>query len=267
MRDFSLKKYMQLLKTLQNQGFSFQTLEQFSDCPKEKVVILRHDVDRSPKNALQIAKLENELGIKAIYYFRTIPKTFQPEIIKAISELGHEIGYHYENLSEISRKKRSEIRDKKSDEILFDLAIKDFIENLKRLREIVPIKNICMHGSPLSKYDNRDLWEKYDYRTEGIIGEPYLDIDWNKVFYITDAGRSWNNKKVSIRDHVKTNFDIEINSTHDLINKFKLGEMPTQTMLNIHPHNWACNYSEWLKIFTWQSSKNIIKRLITNKKK
>jgi len=49
------------------------------------------------------------------------------------------------------------------------------------LRKIAPFKTICKRGSPLSKYDNRRLWDKYDYREEEIICEPYLDIDFNKV--------------------------------------------------------------------------------------
>jgi hypothetical protein len=59
-----------------------------------------------------------------------------------------------------------------------------------------------MHGSPFSKYDNKKIWEKYDYRDYGIIAEPSFDIDYDEVFYITDTGRSWNNSKVSVRDKV-----------------------------------------------------------------
>jgi hypothetical protein len=43
---------------------------------------------------------------------------------------------------------------------------------LEKLREFYPVKTICMHGSPLSKYDNKKIWEKYDYRDYGIIAEP-----------------------------------------------------------------------------------------------
>ena len=124
-----------------------------------------------------------------------------------------------------------------------------------------------MHGSPLSKYDNRLIWEKYDYRDFGIIAEPNFDLDFNKVFYITDAGRSWNNDKVSVRDKVDSNFDIKIRSTQDIIDKIKSGEMPDQIMLNIHPHNWANNKGEWWKILLWQSIKNIVKRAIIKIKK
>ncbi|MBA7530624.1 hypothetical protein ES705_22833 [subsurface metagenome] len=82
------------------------------------------------------------------------------------------------------------------------MAIESFQKNLETLRKIAPVKTICMHGSPLSKWDNRNLWEKYDYKAFGIIGEPYYDVDYSKVLYITDTGRKWNNQSVSVRDKV-----------------------------------------------------------------
>ncbi len=59
-----------------------------------------------------------------------------------------------------------------------------------------------MHGSPLSKYDNKLLWKYYNYRDFGIIGEPYFDVNFSKVLYLTDTGRRWNGEKVSVRDKV-----------------------------------------------------------------
>jgi hypothetical protein len=59
-----------------------------------------------------------------------------------------------------------------------------------------------MHGSPMSKYDNRLLWIKYDYRAYGIIGEPYFDVDFSGAAYYTDTGRMWKGDNVSIRDRV-----------------------------------------------------------------
>ncbi len=55
----------------------------------------------------------------------------------------------------------------------------------------MPVSTVCMHGSPLSRVSNLDLWKKYDYRGLGIIAEPYLDIDFDEVFYLTDTGRRW----------------------------------------------------------------------------
>jgi len=47
------------------------------------------------------------------------------------------------------------------------------------------------------------LWKRYDYKGLGIIAEPYLDIDYNQVFYITDTGRRWDGDRVSVRDKVE----------------------------------------------------------------
>lgn len=68
------------------------------------------------------------------------------------------------------------------------------------MRTLVPVSTIVMHGSPRSKHDSRDLWKHYDYRSLGIIGEPYFDIDFSKVFYITDTGRCWDGDRYSVRD-------------------------------------------------------------------
>jgi len=48
---------------------------------------------------LRTALLENELGIKSVYYFRIVAQSYNENIIKQIADLGHEIGYHYEDLS------------------------------------------------------------------------------------------------------------------------------------------------------------------------
>lgn len=45
-----------------------------------------------------------------------------------------------------------------------------------------------MHGSPLSKYDNREIWKKYDF---------------NQFFYLTDTGRRWDGK-YAVRDKVES---------------------------------------------------------------
>ncbi len=258
MQDFTLTTYKKLLQELLTNGYSFQTLQDFVQQPEYKTFILRHDVDRKPENALVIAKIEKETGIKASYYFRTIPQTFKPQIIKEIAEMGHEIGYHYENLSYISKK--YEVKDKKK---LYEMAIEDFINNLKESRKLVPIKTICMHGSPLSKYDNRDLWKKYDYRDFGIIGEPYFDIDFNEVLYLTDTGRAWNTSGCNVRDKVQSKYNYNFKSTFDIIEALEKNELPDKTMLNVHPQRWTNNSFKWTWELAFQKMKNIAKKAIT----
>ena len=106
-----------------------------------------------------MAELEHELGIQSTYYFR-VPYTFKPDIIGKIRGLGHEVGYHYEVLSKANGD--------------YEKAVELFEQELNEFRKICEVKTICMHGSPLSKYDNRDLWTRYDFRDFGIVGEAYL---------------------------------------------------------------------------------------------
>jgi hypothetical protein len=174
MIDFTLAMYRLLLSKLWDAGYAFATFEYFLDKNRsfEKVVVLRHDVDKRPFNALKVAEIEHWMGIRASYYFRTVKTSFDEEVIRKIAGMGHEIGYHYENLSEMSK-----TRGVGSEARLFELAFDDFKRNLEKLRTLTPVKTICMHGSPLSNWDNRNLWKRYDYHDYGIIGEPYFDLD------------------------------------------------------------------------------------------
>lgn len=47
--DFTFETYSESLKALQRQGFCFQTVEGFMADSLERVVVLRHDVDRLPR--------------------------------------------------------------------------------------------------------------------------------------------------------------------------------------------------------------------------
>ena len=214
MPDFTLHTYKKLLETLLSKNYSFQTFAQYLKEPAHRSVILRHDVDAKKLNSLQTARLEYDMGITGTYYFRMVPESFDEDVIMQIHELGHEIGYHYEDVSAcaargnipryfkpgLQNRRIAESQNNDISEVLATIAIKSFEENLKTLRRIAPVETICMHGSPLSRRDNRLLWKYYDYRDFGIIGEPYFDLDFNKLLYLTDTGRRWDGESVSVRD-------------------------------------------------------------------
>ena len=50
--DFTLTIYTELLKSLLKNGYAFQTFEQFMTKPANKVVVIRHDIDKLPANAV-----------------------------------------------------------------------------------------------------------------------------------------------------------------------------------------------------------------------
>jgi len=255
--DFTLDAYQLLLASLKKNGFIFQTFEEFLSAPLNgKVVVLRHDIDRRPQNALRLAQIEHCLGVEASYYIRIVKSAWNQNIIKKIVALGHELGYHYEDMTIA----------KGHDEKAWDL----FKVHLAKVREYYPVRTICMHGSPLSKWDNRKLWEKYDYRKEGIIGEPYFDVDYLKIFYITDTGRSWNKTGASVRDKVIGGLQLEIKDTAQLIRLIDTGNIPEKLIINTHPQRWFNFGLNWIKELVYQNMKNIVKMVFlsyTHKRK
>ncbi len=255
MRDFTHKIYREFLTTLKKNSFQTITIEEFHKSKYDKskpFILIRHDVDRRPNSSLEMAKIESSMGVKATYYFRTIPKTLKPKIIKEIVDLGHEIGYHYESLAETNGD--------------YKRAIEDFEENLQKLNEIYPIKTIAMHGRPTSKWDSRLLWDRYEYKKYGIDIEPYFDIDFQKILYITDASRKWDNESTNLRDRVDSGFDFVFRDTRDIIDLLNEKNSPNYLMINIHPEHWAEGVVEWYRVFFIREVKNFIKKLIIRDK-
>ncbi len=246
--DFTIDIYRELLLSFKDVGYAFQTFEEFIKTPKSKVVVLRHDVDLKAINSLQTAEIENKLGVKASYYFRVTPQSNQPHIIKEIVRLGHEIGYHYEDLSLYNGDKEK--------------AIAHFEKQLAYFRTYYPVKTICMHGSPTSKIDNRSIWDSNTYKGFDIIGEPYFDVDFNKVFYLTDTGRCWDGERYSVRDKVNSSFQLSYHTSNEIIQALQKENLPNQIMITTHPQRWTNNKIQWLKELILQTVKNQIKRLL-----
>jgi hypothetical protein len=274
--DFTLKIYHNLIEALIWQGFSFQPFADFLKKPEYKVIILRHDVDRLLMNSLEFARIQAKMGIKSTFYFRVVQESWNERIIKQIAELGHEVGYHYEDIGLIAQQHK----DIKSEEELVKLAIKSFTMNLEKLRKITLVMTICMHGNPMSKWDSRLLWKYYDYHDFGIIAEPYFDINFNEVLYLTDTGRRWDGDNYNIRDkeyNYKT-YEERINnakrkvtpspplllsssfhSTFDIIKAAEKGLLPNKIMMTFHPQRWTNQLLPWIKELVWQNTKNIAK--------
>lgn len=258
--DFTLSKYQQLLVALQQQGYQFITFEQYCDkVVKGEVlpaqyIIMRHDVEAVPENSLVFAQIEHELGIRASYYFRVVPASNQPEYIQQIAALGHEIGYHYEDMAICQGN--------------VEHAYAHFQQQLQYFRRFYPVRTICMHGAPTSKWDGKELWKHYDYHALGIIGEPYFDVDFSQMFYLTDTGRCWDGYKVSVRDKIPVYQDewvkqgLVYHTTDDVIRAAEQGTLPARIMITTHPQRWTNNILAWSKELLMQSLKNIVKRLL-----
>jgi hypothetical protein len=253
--DFTIKKYEQLLNSLIESNYSFKTYSEYVLNPGKHFVILRHDVDDKPENSLKFAEIQAKKGIYGTFYFRIVPQSYNEIIIKKITDLGHEIGYHYETMD-----------TNKGD---VDKAYIEFCRNLEKFQKLTTIKTISMHGSPMSPFDNRAIWHKYSYKKLGILAEPYFDINFNDLFYITDTGRRWNGHLYNIRD--KATKDNPVTNPHflslnykyttDIINAINGNSFPTKAMLNFHPQRWNNEILPWTKELIFQNIKNQVKRV------
>lgn len=256
MKDFTLAKYNELLRTFLSKGYVFLTFENYCTAEHlpDRYVILRHDVDRCPQNSVATAQIENKLQARASYYFRVVPESNQPDAIRRIADLGHEIGYHYEDMALAHGD--------------IDQAFAHFEKSLHYFRTYYPVRTVCMHGAPTSRYDGRNLWEKYDYRKSGILGEPYFDVDFSQVLYLTDTGRCWDGYKVSLRDKIPVYQDewlrkgLTWHTTDDIINALENNTFPLRIMMNTHPQRWAESKGQWARELIVQNIKNIVKRIL-----
>jgi hypothetical protein len=246
MIDFTYKQYSSLCNELIKSGFTIMTVKEYLSSPlKEKYAILRHDVDSRPLRSLKMAQLEQSMGVTSTYYFRHTKDVFIPQIIKEVADLGHEIGFHYEVLSK-----------SKGD---YTRAIALFEKELADFKEIGEISTICMHGSPLSPYDNRDLWKKYDFRDFGIMGDAYLSMDAHQ-YYASDSGWRWD-KKYKVRDLMPGQAEFEVKTTEDIILAIRECRIPSLYLLT-HPGNWASNRSEWIVAWGRNLVGNTVKSLV-----
>ena len=249
--DFTLGKYQDLCQVLVKNYKVYPVFDFLLKKPEGNIAVMRHDVDRKIKNSLLMAEQEYNMGISSTYYFR-YPSTFKPDIINKIRDLGHEIGYHYEVLSKT-----------KGD---FKKAIALFQSELEEFRKICPIDTICMHGSPLSKYNNRDLWNVYDYHSYGISGEAFLSFEKKRenLRYLTDTGRTWSGKH-SLRDVMRKESGkddpLSLESTDNLIVWLSQGS-EKKLYLTIHPERWSSNSGEWLVWSFLDFSMNVGKRVL-----
>ena len=245
--DFTLKKYDALCAALIQNDYQSLWMSDYiagSQKPKGKIILLRHDVDSRPQHALKIGGIEHQHGLSATYFFRTVGELFDPDTIQALHALGHEIGYHYETLSQT----RGNI----------EKAVLLFGSELERMRKIVPVKVASMHGSPLRPWDNRAIWEQTTPTDFDLVGEAYRDIDYERVIYLSDTGRSWNPTRYNLRDVTGASHQFHAEATDDLIALLGENEMEHLCLLT-HPERWQDDKLAWLVQTIRDVATNLVK--------
>ncbi len=201
LKEFTYKAYINLLSYLQTRYsiISFNEIS-FTNNP---YVILRHDIDASLKQALNMAKLENQFGIKSTYFvllshdlYNVLEKNNIKNLMK-ISQLGHDVGLHYDLESYDSyRREYSECLE--SEIMLLESIIKK------------EVKTISMHNPSIINKEDPFL---FTHKFINAYNPKLYDL------YVSDSCRAW--------------------YTDDLRKLLELGHNKVE--LVIHPFLWSEN--------------------------
>jgi hypothetical protein len=211
--------------------------------------VLRHDVDRRPRNALRIASIEALLGVRATFYFRRREIRRQVPLIRRIAEAGHEIGYHYEALA-LARGNLS-------------LAREIMIEDLEALRRTAPVTTAAMHGSPLSAYSNLSVWQSLSLRDVGLDSEAFLVVNSPDWIYFTDTGRTWKQRVTNLRDYAPNAAVLPpgVATTRELAGYIAaMGD--GNLCVTAHPERWNPPGATYLLSFAQDALSNLIKLIL-----
>lgn len=250
--DFTRNKYDEFCRTIVAEGRQGCTVASLLTSQAQldlsgRLVVLRHDVDRSVKSAVAMARIEASHGLAASYYFR-LPASWDEPAIRAISEMGHEVGLHYECV------------DKAKGDMPQAATI--MASELAQMRQIVNVQTVSMHGNPATRYDNRDFWRHYSCEQFDLVGEVYMTVDFEKVLYYSDTGRTWEEGKHNIKDFIpqgkKTVRDKPIlKSTDDVIRQMRADDR--SLYLLTHPSRWTGGPVSWAKSFASDQIINLAK--------
>ena len=179
MKPFTHDYYKKCIEFARGRGFSMHTMHDFLEKnPRDNFIVMRHDVDLSLKHALEMARLEHSLGIKATYFVRTSGKySITGKELRSIAAMGHEIGLHFDS----------------------DIAQKGFKPEMLKQKELLEkASGTRIFGAALHKLKKfgcdeiGDLHFMEPYLGElGLEYDAYSDAFLKKMKYISDSSRHW----------------------------------------------------------------------------
>lgn len=143
-------------------------------------LILRHDIDASLKPALIMAQLENRLKIKSTYFVLFSYKLYNLLekdsilMLRKISELGHEIGLHYDlEVYETHNRKATDMLKQ-------EITLLESIVNQ-------PVVSIARHNASIQN------------QGDPLIATNYINASDNSLYdiYVSDSCRAWDIESLS----------------------------------------------------------------------
>ncbi len=186
--SWTYEHYCYCLQQAKDKGYSIISFEEVKNISQNQpFIILRHDIDCYLYRALNMARIENKLGVRATYFVRVHALSYNVfeynayKALKEIHSLGHEIGLHFESIdfSYITGENPREVflREKKVLEMVLDISI----------------VSAAAHGehSPAGPRHNRSFFKSISKKQAGIHYDAYDKTFIRDMKYISDSFGYW----------------------------------------------------------------------------
>jgi hypothetical protein len=202
LKDFTYLEYRNLLERLRESRTNLCFSDFRGPVHPDRFYLLRHDVDFCPQRALEMARVEAELKVRATYFLLLSATTYNllaPELIaipRQLVALGHEVGLHY---------------DLRALEAAGSPVLPLIQDQARLLGNIAgtEIRAVCMHNPSTDGTD--------PLRHTGAFVNAYEAAFTEDIFYASDSCGAW-------RDQ-----------TYALLTR---GPLPARLQLLIHPIYW-----------------------------
>jgi len=179
---FSLELYAETLEKAKGLGYEFPTVSELKAGAhsRNRFLLLRHDIDVSPRYAHRMAELEHRMGVRSSYYVLLHSLYYNPAApahwgaLRQIISMGFEVGLHYET---------------------------DFFEN----RGIDPLEGVLHDVAALEHILQTKITSVSQHRPASStflekLNEHFVDAYnhdlMHNVAYISDSGHKWRGKSL-----------------------------------------------------------------------
>lgn len=174
--EFTYASYQALLALLRERGYTFRNYRTYADAAC--CVILRHDIDFSLEQAVRLAELEADAGVRATYFVLLRTDFYNPAsrrgvaALRRIRSLGHETGLHFDEKA---------YAPELSPEELVQAIVRE-CGVLSALLE-TPVSTVSMHRPSKATLEA-------DYRIPGVVNS-YGKTFFREFKYLSDSRQRW----------------------------------------------------------------------------
>lgn len=174
--EFTYTAYRGFLSLLRKQGYAFRDYHNYAEAPR--CVILRHDVDTSLSQAVRLAELEAEEGVRSTWFvllrtdfYNVFSKSGQ-DSLRRIQSLGHEVGLHFDEASYVPALGPDEL-------------VQNIIKECGLLSALLEteVSTVSMHRPSKATLEA-------DYAIPGVVNS-YGKTFFRDFKYLSDSRRRW----------------------------------------------------------------------------